>query len=174
MLLNKIMNSLVEENVKYYKTDLKYDIETLSLKNEYTEFIWILRKCGTNIYHIPNIFVKNSPERLSLNYYLDNKDFVKIYKITVSKKGVKNIYGEIENITEKKLLKYLSDNSSFEKKIKAVKCTLDMKLGDSIDFTINFPFGFSQDEFKKEINLYLCNSKIERNEINFLNYNYLI
>ena len=49
-----------------------------------------------------------------------------------------------------------------------------MKLGDSIDFTINFPFGFSQDEFKKEINLYLYNSKIERNEINFLNYNYLI
>lgn len=108
--LTKVMEEFVEKYVKYYKTDFKYDKETMLDTNYSTdEFYWILRECGTNMEGSNRIFVKDDSSNITALYYC-NED-IHIFKIIINKRGSKYAYGNILEIKKDDFIKSLEKNS---------------------------------------------------------------
>lgn len=123
-LLNTIMKKEVLKRVKAYQCDLDCDFEALLDKKEpVNEYIWLLRDCGTNLFRLPNVLVEG--ESYNLEYYLNsNEKGLKFFKITIEKKGSKNVYGKIEEIKTAKFKKYLAENRIPLSKVDSVEYTV--------------------------------------------------
>ena len=117
------MTKIVERDVQYYKTDLKYDLEFLLNKEEQiTECIWSTRDCGTNLYFLPDILIEGSEDNYAAHFY-SNSPNTKFYKITITNKKRKNFYGTIETIDINKLF----EQEIKRKKIESVSVEIKTK-----------------------------------------------
>lgn len=100
--LNKIMEELVEKNVKSYKTDLTLDFNYIKKAPEVKSFIWFNKKCGTELMNEEFITVKRTYSNLVFHQFIGDKP--KVYRLNVTKL-CKNIYGYIEELSPHKYLK---------------------------------------------------------------------
>lgn len=125
ILLNKIMNELVEKNVKNFKEDLNLDFELLkSNGKEHKSFIWFNRESGTDLMIEKFIPVIYTFHNVTFNTFANYK--MKVYRIIVTKICPKNIYGYIEEINFKKYFKEVKEQERKYEKVK-VRITLNDK-----------------------------------------------
>jgi hypothetical protein len=125
----KAMNNKVNKHVKYYKTDLKYDINCIKKHGEGI-YYWLLRECGTAI--ITEKEIQYMETSIYFTYWLNEN--VKLYRIQITdnkqeniypitKKQINNILGKRINIPSDIVIDYLlSDIKNRSEITDIVKC----------------------------------------------------
>ncbi len=120
-----IMEKEVEKTVEHYKTDFYTHDKNILLKNtpEEKEFFWGLRRCGTELYRKNFLQCRGSYSNIAAKFHLEQKNLLKIFKITVEKVGRKHIYGKIEKITAKDFEEYIrkSERDFSEEELKKLE-----------------------------------------------------
>lgn len=134
ILLNTVMEELVNDNVKHYKSDFSLDMEALRLNSkEHKSYIWFLRESGTNLMIEKFINVINTNHNHTFNYYKD-KDIIP-FRIVITKACPKNMYGYIERIN---LKHYIKKEKPLDKEYKFAHIRLT--LNDKTKKELKIPF----------------------------------
>ena len=99
ILLNKELPRLSDGIVLNYKDyDLNFDISKfLDKELEHDNFIWFLRRTGTELVREKFLNVSNSSDREIYEYYKDN-GFLKAFKIKITNRKRKYVYGTVEEL----------------------------------------------------------------------------
>lgn len=122
--LTKVMKELVEKYVKYYKTDFKYDKETMLDTNYSTnEFYWMLRESGTWMLSPNSLFAKDSSANNTALYYR-NEDIL-IFKLNINKRGKKYAYGDIKEIKRDDFMQMVLKNTKEPVGVKRIEIIKD-------------------------------------------------
>lgn len=129
--LFEIMQGIVEEKMESYKSDFIIDQKIL-LESKNNEFYWYVRKSGTNMLEVDKLGFINSEEHTTANYFLPYKELC-IFKIKVTKRTKKNVYGTIESVSKKEI-KEVIDNA---KAIKGIVAKITLNDGSVIEGELN-------------------------------------
>lgn len=98
--LLKLSNGVV---LNYQEYDLNSDITNLLNKNiGHDNFIWFLRTSGTVLVREKFLNVSNCNDRVVFDYYKDN-GFLKAFRIKVTERKRKNVYGIVEELNLKEI-----------------------------------------------------------------------
>lgn len=101
LLLNKELEKISDFYMSAYKNDIKVDIELLLDRNKLSDtFVWVVRDTGTHLYEEDKLFIEEDGSKDDYLYFKDYQALV--FKITVTKRGRKNVYGSMELLDRKK------------------------------------------------------------------------
>lgn len=116
ILLNSELLKIGNDFMINYKEDIEVDVKHLLDKNiEENNFIWVVRKTGTNLYEESKLYIKENDSRINYLYF---KDFeAQAYRLRIEKRGFKKVYGTIERIDRNKLTKDIEDRMKSYKKV---------------------------------------------------------
>lgn len=132
--INVSLKKLVDQNVLYYKTDCDQDI-SIMLKKDYGNVFYIyMRMSGTELMPEKFIYYKESTAYLLANYYKDENP-LKVYKISITKRGRINLYGTIEEIKKNEFLIDIEQNI---KKAKSIKYLIILKNGKTVETIVPY------------------------------------
>ena len=116
LLLNKELVKIADKFMEAYKEDVNIDIDLLLDENKLSnDFIWVVRKTGTHLYEEDKLFILDDGSRDDYLYFKDYE--VLVYRITVSKRGRKNVYGKLEKLNRKKLNDKVENNGKSFKNV---------------------------------------------------------
>lgn len=129
--LNKRLKELVDKNVQHYKTDCDHDINIM-LKKDYGDVFYIyMRQSGTELMPEKFIYYKESTAYLLANYYKEENP-LKVFKVHVTKRGRKILYGTIQNVNKTAFLNDIERNLKTTEKVKYLLELVDGKFIETI------------------------------------------
>lgn len=99
--LNDELLKIVDWYMDGYKEDVDADIQQILKQKDINNFIWVVRKSGTMLFYEKNLMCKNSGEHDCYMNFVGQTSIV--YKITITKRGSKYIYGALEKISKASL-----------------------------------------------------------------------
>ena len=110
------LQKIVEHNTDYYKTDFQYDIEKLGEaaadRNAQRHFFWMSRGGGTWCFAEPEVYIRNTSQHNTWNYYGGSKsEHVKTFWIELKGMRDEKVMGDIVEIDYQKHLDYLCTHS---------------------------------------------------------------
>ena len=110
------LQKIVEHNTDYYQTDFKYDIEKLreaaADRNAQRHFFWMSRGGGTWCFAEPEVYIRNTSQHNTWNYYGGSKsEHVKTFWIELKGMRDEKVMGDIVEIDYQKHLDYLCTHS---------------------------------------------------------------
>lgn len=110
------LQKIVEHNTDYYKTDFQYDIEKLGEaaadRNAQRHFFWMSRGGGTWCFVEPEVYIRNTSQHNTWNYYGGSKsEHVKTFWIELKGMRDEKVMGDIVEIDYQKHLDYLCTHS---------------------------------------------------------------
>jgi hypothetical protein len=110
------LQKIVEHNTDYYKTDFKYDMEKLreaaADRNAGRHFFWMSRGGGTWCFAEPEVYIRNTSQHNTWNYYGGSKsEHVKTFWIELKGMRDEKVMGDIVEMDYQKHLDYLCTHS---------------------------------------------------------------
>lgn len=103
------MSKEVEKTVKSYKTDFyKHDQGTLT-KRGLGNYVWLLRKCGTELYPVNNTLAKGTYCNIAAHFHIEQDSIKKAFFI----KG-----NSLQRIPVKKFESWLKENEEEYERVK--------------------------------------------------------
>ena len=108
------LRKIVDANTFHYKSDFNIDAEMFKQaargEGQYQNWLWISRKCGTNIYPEPLVYTYNSPCYNSALFWLeDGHDGNKTYIVDINPNVVedKRLEGVIYELSKGKIAEHI-------------------------------------------------------------------
>lgn len=111
------LQKIMEHNTDYYQSDFRYDVEKLRTaaadRNAERRFFWMSRGGGTWCFAEPEVYVRNTSQHNTWNYYgAGNKsEHVKTFWIELKGMRDEKVMGDIVEMDYQKHLDYLCTHS---------------------------------------------------------------
>jgi len=106
------LQKIVDNNTLFYKTDFKYDAETLKEAAKGSHFYWMSRKSGTWLVAVRDAHIKNTDGYNTWQYYNDTKYYgVKAFAVEVKENLGGRPYGDIYELNYNKHHEGVRQNS---------------------------------------------------------------
>jgi hypothetical protein len=113
--LKNEMVEIVNKEVEAYRSDLEIDFNVIKNNKYVKKWVWMIRRCGTNIFEHNNLQFNQTEEFKTYKYYVLNGDYKRIYIIDLQKNElieldefeIKNIVMSAKNIDYKNSIKLI-------------------------------------------------------------------
>lgn len=134
--LFEVMSNMVEEDVKYYKSDFNYDKETIIKNGENQSYIWYTRQSGTELFNMQYIDKLDTADNIGARFWLSQA--ISICQIDVISINDGKPFGNIEKLSRYNIEQILKNSREMSLVEKLNYITRDLKELNSKDFVYVF------------------------------------